>query len=99
MGNEIPEPMDGFESWLLRRVAQAVEAGKVSADLLTELQGEFEAAREQSPGEGEAAAVRQIAEIVGISEERAAKALSAIEAGTPVTRQRLLRAIAEAWLS
>jgi hypothetical protein len=59
---------------------------------------EFEAAREKLPGEAEALAIRQIAEIVGISEERAAKALSAIESGTTVARQRLLRGIAEAWL-
>jgi hypothetical protein len=29
--------MEDFESWLLRRVAQAVEAGEVSADLLADL--------------------------------------------------------------
>ncbi len=98
MAGDMCEPMEGFESWLLHRVAQAVEAGEVSVDLLTELQAEIEAAKELPQEEGEAAAIRQIADLVGISEERAAKALAAIEAGSIVARQRLLRGIAEAWL-
>ena len=87
-----------FESWLLRRVARAVEADEVPETLLTELQAEIEAAKEVSPEEGEVAAIQQIVDLVGISEERAAKVLSAIDAGTTVARQRLLRGIAEAWL-
>ncbi len=39
------EPMEGFEAWLLSRIAQAVEAGDVPADLLMELQSEFQTAR------------------------------------------------------
>jgi len=35
-----PEPLEDFETWLLRRVADAVEAGEVPADLLGELHGE-----------------------------------------------------------
>jgi hypothetical protein len=57
-----------------------------------------EAAREVPQEEGEAAAIRQVADLVGISEERAATVLSAIDAGTTVARQRLLRGIDEAWL-
>ncbi len=41
--------MDTFESWLLCRVAQAVEAGEVSEALLTELQAEIEAAKVSPP--------------------------------------------------
>ncbi len=67
-------------------------------DLLTELQAEFEAARERPREDGEAAAVRQIAEIVGISEERAARVLASIEAEIATARQLVLRRIAEAWL-
>jgi len=37
--------MEAFARWLLLRVAYAVEAGGVSADLLRELQTEIEAAR------------------------------------------------------
>ena len=46
MACTLPEPVESFEPWLLRRVAQAVEAGEVPADLLAELQTEFEAVRE-----------------------------------------------------
>lgn len=45
MESDIPDPKEAFETWLLRRMAQAVEAGDVSEDLLTELQPEFDAAR------------------------------------------------------
>ncbi len=98
MADDTPEPLEGFANWLLHRVAQAVEAGEVPADLLTELRAEIEAAGGTPQEEGEVAAVRQIAEIVGISEERVAKVLSSIETEPAVVRQRLLRRIAEAWL-
>jgi hypothetical protein len=49
--------MEGFESWLLRRVAQAVEAAEVSADLLTEFRAEFDATRARPHEEGRAAAI------------------------------------------
>jgi hypothetical protein len=55
---ETPEPQTDFEAWLLRRMTQAVEAGEVSGNLLTELQAEIEAAREEPQEEGEAAAIR-----------------------------------------
>ena len=38
MADDSVEPLGDFEVWLLRRVAQAVEAAEVSADLLLELQ-------------------------------------------------------------
>jgi hypothetical protein len=41
MPPEPPDVIGGFETWLLRRVAQAVEAGEVPASLLTELQAEL----------------------------------------------------------
>ncbi len=37
MGRNISGPLEAFETWLLRRLAQAVEAGDVLASLLTEL--------------------------------------------------------------
>ncbi|MFI5342340.1 MAG: hypothetical protein ACHQ7N_21215 [Candidatus Methylomirabilales bacterium] len=92
-------PLGDFESCLLHRVGQAVEAGEVPADPLTELQAEIEAAKETPQEGGEAAAIWQITNRVGISEERAAKAQAAIEAGSIVARQRLGRGIAEAWLT
>ena len=55
MANEQPDPMDSFETWLLRRVAHAVEAGEVPAELLTELHSELTAARARPQEERHAA--------------------------------------------
>jgi hypothetical protein len=94
----MPKPLEGFESWLLHRVAQAVEAGDVPADLLTELQGACEAARTMPQEEGHARAVQDIAEQLGIPVEEAAQGLKALEAQPSVTRELLMREIAERWL-
>jgi hypothetical protein len=83
---DTPDPLEGFETWLLHRVAQAVEAGEVPADLLTELQAELVAARERPEEE---AAVQNLAALAEIPEEEAAKALAAIEARARVRRQLL----------
>jgi len=98
VGSESSESMDAFESWLLRRIAQAVEAGDVPADLLKELQSEIEAAKDLSQEEGHAAALWDIAEIAGIDRDQVAETLAAIEAQPTVTRELLMRRIAEAWL-
>ena len=42
MDGDKTEPLENFETWLLHRVAQAVEAAEIPADLLTELQAEIE---------------------------------------------------------
>jgi hypothetical protein len=93
----MPEPAAAFESWLLRRVAQSVEAGEVPADLLTELQGQIEAAKGGSQEEGHAKAVRDLADRLGIPVMQAEQALVGLEAQPPVTRELLMRRIAEAW--
>lgn len=98
MAGDVPEPLEGFESWLLRRVAQAVEAGDVAADLLTELQAELAAARERSEEEASAAAIQHIADLAVVPEEEATKTLAAIEAQPRLTQELLMRRIAEAWL-
>ncbi len=79
-------------------MAQAVEASEIPADLLTELQAGFEAAREIPQEEGHTQAVRDIAERLEIPLEEAEKSLMAIEAQPTVTREMLMRRIAEAWL-
>ncbi len=91
-------PTESFETWLLRRVAQAVEAGELPAALLAQLQAKVEAAREKPQEERHAMAVREIAEIAGIDQDQAAETLAAIEAQPTVTQEGLLRRIAEAWL-
>ncbi len=90
--------MERFESWLLRRVAQAVEAGAVSSHLLTELRDEFEATREKPPEVGLAEAIRTFTEIAGVSQEQAEAMLASLEAQPSVTREAFLRRVAEAWL-
>jgi len=92
------ESMEPFETWLLRRVAQAVEAGEVPADLLTELQAEVEAAKNLPQEEGHARAVGEVAERLGIPVGEVEQGLSALEAQPGVTRELVMRQIAEAWL-
>ena len=94
----MPKPIVVFESWLLRRVARAVEADEVPETLLTELQAEIEAAKEVSPEEGEVAAIQQIADLAGVDPERVTEVLATMEAQPTVTRELVLRRIAEAWL-
>ncbi len=98
MGTPIPEPSESFGTWLLRLVAQAVEAGEVPEALLTELQAEIETAKERPQEEGYAAAIRQIADLAGVDPERAAEVLATMEAQPTVTKELLVRRIAEAWL-
>ena len=92
------ESFEAFEVWLLRRVAQAVEDGEVPGDLLAGLTAEFEAARATPQEVSHVAAVRQIAEIAGVETQKAAEVLATIEAQPTVTRELLMRRIAEAWL-
>jgi hypothetical protein len=95
---EPPEPIQAFESWLLHREAQAFEAGEVPADLLGELQAEFEAARGRPQEEAHGDAIRDIAEKLGVPEEEVERGLTAIEAQPTVTREVLVRRITEVWL-
>ncbi len=92
------DPMQGFETWLLSRVAQAVEAGHVPADLLMELQRDFQASRAMPQVEGHARAVQDIAGRLGVPTEEVERGLKALEAQPTVTRELLMRGIAEAWL-
>ncbi len=80
MGNDTPAPIETVECWLLRRVAQAVEAGEVSAKLLTDLQAKFEAARAKPQEEGHAEAVQDIAAKLDIPLEQAETRLAEREA-------------------
>jgi len=89
--------MEAFEAWLLHRVAEAVEAGEVSANILAELRTEAERAREVPQEEGHALAVRAIAERLGLPVDQAEKILGALEAQPTVTQELVLRRIVEAW--
>jgi hypothetical protein len=89
---------EAFETWLLHRVAQAVEAGEVPADLLTELRSEMERARELPQVEGHTLTVQDLAERLDLPRDQAEKMLAALEAQSTVTWELLLRRIVEAWL-
>jgi hypothetical protein len=72
----MPDLAESLATWLLQRVARAVEAGEVSGDLLTKLQAEMERARDLSQEEGHALAVRDIAERLGLPVNEAEKLLA-----------------------
>ncbi len=90
--------MDTFETWLLRHVAHAVEAGEVPANLLAELSAEFEASREKPPEQSHSDAAQDIAAEVQMPIEKVEAGLAALEAQPRVIRELLMRRIAEAWL-
>ncbi len=92
------DPLENFESWLLHRVAQAVEAGDVPGHLFTELRGRIQVAREKPAEVGMADAVRTIAEIAGVSRERAGELLASLETQPTVRREAFLRRVTEVWL-
>lgn len=69
------------------------------AGLLTELRTEFDAARERPQEESHAQAIREIAEVADTDETKAAKVLASIEVQPAVTRELLMRRMAEAWLA
>ena len=99
MVSEGQNPMEAFEAWLLRRGAQAVEAGEVPGALLAELRTELEQARDLSQEEGHALAVQDVAERLGLPVNRVEEMLAALESEPAVTRELLLRRFVEAWLA
>ncbi len=90
--------LHGFGTWLLRRVAQAVEAGDVPANLLAELKAELEASRARPRAQSHADAVRDIAVELQMPIEKVEAGLAALEGRPLVTRELLMRRLAEAWL-
>ena len=94
----MPDSFETFGPWLLRRVAQAIEAGEVSVDLLTELYAQCEAAHNRPQEESHQAAILHIADVAGATEEEARKTLEGIEALPTVTRELLMQRFVEAWL-
>jgi hypothetical protein len=93
---------ESFRTWLLRRVAQAVEAGEVPA-LLADLQPEFEASRaklrSKAPEQSQTEAIRDIAVELGMPVEKVDAGLAALEGQPCVVREALMRRIPEAGLA
>ncbi len=63
----MPDPADPFETWLLHRVAEAVEGDEVSATLLTDLHAAIAEARARPPEARDALALMDLAERFGPS--------------------------------
>ena len=96
--HSVPDQTDAFETWLLQRVAHAVEAGEVSADLLTDLQAEITEARGWPSDEGHRLALQELAERFGLLVDQLKELLVNLEAQPTVMRELLLRQVVEAWL-
>lgn len=88
--------MESFESWLLHRVA---EAAAVSADLLTEPQAGFEAARARPQEQRHTDALKVISVQFRMPIEKVEAGLATLEASPRMIREAILRRIALAWLA
>ena len=91
-------PGEPFDTWLLRRVGQAVEAGEVPADLLAELRAESGASRDKPLEQSHVDAVQDIAVELQMPIEKVEAGLAALEVQPRVTRELIMRRIAEVWL-
>jgi hypothetical protein len=94
----MPDPSEAFETWLLHRVAEAVEGREVSADLLTDIQAEIAEARERPPEARNALALMELAERINLSVDHLTELLATLQAQSPAVRERLLGQFVEAWL-
>jgi len=88
-----------FETRILHRVAEAVEAGAVSTDLLTDLHAAIAQARERPPEEQHALPLMELAEQFQLPVDRLTELLATLEAQPRVTREMLLRRFVEACLA
>ncbi len=89
MRRESPQPQEPFGPWLLRRVARAVEAGEVPADLLAALQAEFEIARKGPQEDALAASIQHIVDLASVLEAEARRVLGAIDSQPSLTQKLL----------
>jgi len=70
---------DAFETWLLHRVAQAVEAGEVSVNLLTDLQAEITEAHGRPSDDRHTLAIQELAKRFSLSVDWLKEALAALD--------------------
>jgi hypothetical protein len=96
--HRIPDPAAPFETWLLHRVADAVEGDEVSADLLTDLHAAIAEVRARPPEARDALALMDLAERVNLPLDELTKLLATLEAQPIAVRERFLRGFVEAWL-
>ncbi len=91
-------PAEPFETWLLHRVAEAVEGREVSADLLTELHDAIAEVRARPPEARDTLALIELAERVNVPEDHLTELLATLAAQPIEARERFLRRFVEAWL-
>src|SRR5512143_3746372 len=94
----VPDLAEPFATWLLRRVAEAVEAGEVSADLLPELHAAIAEVRARPPEARDALALLELAARVNFPVDRLTELLAILEAQPIEAREQFLRRFVEAWL-
>lgn len=90
--------MESFESWLLHCVPEATESGAVSADLVTEPQAGFEAARARPQEQRHTDAPKVISVEFRMPIEKVEAGPATLEAYPRMIREAILRRIALAWL-
>jgi hypothetical protein len=94
----MPDPTEPFESWLLHRVAEAVEGAEVPATLLTDLHTAMAEVRARPPETRDTLALMELAERVNISVDELTDLLAILEARPVEAQERFLRRFVEAWL-
>ena len=88
-----------FQTWLLHRVAEAVEGSEVSADLLTELHAAIAESQARPPEARDTLALMELAERVNLPVDELTELLATLQAQPMAVRERFLRRFVEAWLS
>ena len=94
----VPDPAAPFESWLLHRVAEAVEGNEVSAALLTDLHAAIAEVRARPPESRDALALMDLAERVNLPVDHITELLATLQAQPTEARERFLRRFVKAWL-
>ena len=99
MAHPMRDPTEPFETWLLRRVAEAIEGNEeVSANLLTELRTALAEVRARPPEARDSLALMELAERVNLPADHLAELLAALEAQPAVARERFLhRLLRRGW--
>ena len=92
------DPAAPFATWVLHRVADAVEGAEVSAELLTELHDVMAEVRARPPEAREALAFIDLVERANLPVDDVTELLAFLRTQPPVAREQVLRQFVEAWL-
>lgn len=98
MSETVPDRTESFETWLLHRVAEAVEGNEVSATLLTDLHAAIAEVRARPPEARDTLALMELTERVNLPVDYLTELLAMLHAHPMGVRERFLRRFVEAWL-